>query len=193
MSNAHTRLVVLSVFVLARHIVAAPSCDRMTAPTESITRTSFADRVDEYIRLRRQVAESLQGDEPAGGGVDATVRVALALAIGEARHDARLGGVFGPDAAARIQRVVSTDMANRAPSDRQAILSEVPGVPRAHVNDVYPDGAPLATTPPLLLRELAPLPPELQYRFLEDALILLDVDAGLVVDVIPNVLGRGIR
>jgi len=193
MSNIHARLFVVSAIILVGHIVAGPSSDRMTASAKSIAPTSFQDRLEEYVRLRRQIAELLQAEELAGDGTDASVRIALASAIGEARHDARMGDVFGPEVAARMQQIVWTDMTNRAPREREAILSEVPVVPRARVNDLYPDGAPLATTPPLLLRQLEPLPPELQYRFLEDAMILLDVDAGLIVDVIPNVLGRRIR
>ena len=42
--------------------------------------------------------------------------------------------------------------------------------------------------PPLLLTQLPPLPPELQYRFLGRALILLDADANLIVDVVPDAL-----
>ena len=193
MSSIHSRLFVVSAIVLVGHIVAGPPSDRMTASAKSDARTSFQDRVEEYVRLRRQIAERLQAGELAGDGTDASVRIALARAIGRARRNARAGDIFGPDVAARVQQVVWTDMTNRAAWERHAILSEVPVAPGARVNDVYPDDAPLATTPPLLLRQLSPLPPELHYRFLEDAMILLDVDAGLIVDVIPDVLGRRIR
>ena len=70
------------------------------------------------------------------------------------------------------------------------ILSEVPAVPAVHVNDFYPEGEPLGTVPPSLLRQLDPLPPELQYRFLSNALILLDIDTALIVDFIPNAFER---
>jgi hypothetical protein len=70
------------------------------------------------------------------------------------------------------------------------ILSEVPEVSSVRVNDFYPEGEPLATVPPSLLQQLEPLPPELQYRFLASALILLDIDTHLIVDFIPNALQR---
>ena len=44
--------------------------------------------------------------------------------------------------------------------------------------------------PPALLLRLPPLAPELQYRFIGRTLILLDVDANLVVDVLPDALPR---
>jgi hypothetical protein len=59
-----------------------------------------------------------------------------------------------------------------------------------HVNDFYPEGEPLATVPPSLLQRLELLPPELQYRFLGNALILLDIDTALIVDFIPNAFQR---
>ena len=49
----------------------------------------------------------------------------------------------------------------------------------------------LFRSPPLLLAQLVPLPAELQYRFLENAIVLIDIDAYLIVDVISNVFKRG--
>jgi hypothetical protein len=70
------------------------------------------------------------------------------------------------------------------------LLSEVPDVASVRVNDFYPEGEPLGTVPPALLRQLDPLPQELQYRFLSTDLILLDVDTSLIVDVIPDAFRR---
>jgi hypothetical protein len=41
---------------------------------------------------------------------------------------------------------------------------------------------------PCVLAALPALPPELQYRIVGDALALIDVHAGLVVDVLPDAL-----
>lgn len=191
MSRMPTRLVVFCVIVLFGSMARLPSSEWVAASVRPSAGVSFQDRVSEYTRLRRQIAERLQASGLAGGdGTDADFRRTLARAIQDARRDARVGDVFGLDVANRIQQVVRTDLSARTSSDRQEILLEVPVVPRVRVNDVYPEGEPLATTPPLLLMQLAPLPPELQYRFLEDAVILLDVDTSLIVDLVPNVLGR---
>jgi hypothetical protein len=56
------------------------------------------------------------------------------------------------------------------------------------VNGDYPSAAPLATVPPMLLAQLPRLPEEVEYRFFDRHLILLDVDANLIVDYIPNAL-----
>jgi len=45
----------------------------------------------------------------------------------------------------------------------------------------------------VLLEALPPLPVELQYRFIGRDLLLVDVEADLVIDILPNALplGRG--
>ena len=55
------------------------------------------------------------------------------------------------------------------------------------VNGDYPAGGPVATMRPTLLMALPPLPPELQYRFINMALILWDVQANLIVDFVPDI------
>ena len=51
-----------------------------------------------------------------------------------------------------------------------------------------PDTAALATVPPLLLNSLPRLPDNLQYRFMDRHIVLLDGDTRLIVDYILNVL-----
>ena len=57
---------------------------------------------------------------------------------------------------------------------------------RLDVNQAYPDGLPLQSMPPSLLLNLPRLPKELEYRFVGRELILRDIPANLIVDVIPD-------
>jgi hypothetical protein len=41
---------------------------------------------------------------------------------------------------------------------------------------------------PCVLEALPTLPPELQYRIVGDTLVLIDVHAGLIVDLLPHAL-----
>jgi hypothetical protein len=41
---------------------------------------------------------------------------------------------------------------------------------------------------PALLQALPPLPPELQYRIVDDDLVLIDLRASLVVDILDDVM-----
>ena len=54
------------------------------------------------------------------------------------------------------------------------------------VNDRYPRNMPLQSTPPTLLLNLPRLPDELHYRIVGRDLVLYDVTADLIVDLISN-------
>ena len=146
----------------------------------------FQERLAEYTGLRRQIiADLLESgiDRDADHGRE--FRIRLGRAIRKARRQARPGWIFGAGVAGPMRQLVWDTL--RGEDD---ILSEVPDVPAVRVNDLYPEGEPLATVPSGLLRGLEPLPPELQYRFLGTALILLDIDTAVIVDVIPNAFER---
>ena len=56
------------------------------------------------------------------------------------------------------------------------------------MNQVYPNKAPLQSTPPSLLLKLPPLPKELQYRIVGHDFALHDTVTNLIVDFIPNAI-----
>ncbi len=58
------------------------------------------------------------------------------------------------------------------------------------VNGRYPDAVPLSTMPPEVLKNLPPIPKEVEYRFVGDTLILLDPDAHIIVDFVARALPR---
>src|SRR3954470_23588147 len=151
--------------------------------------TLFRERVAQYAEMRRSIVKDLRATSVDREGT-ADFMQTLASAIQDARRDATPGEILCPEIAGRIVQLLHADMLQRPLADQQAILSEVPHVLRLRLNDVSPDGEPLATVPPRLLLQLEPLPPELQYRFLENALILLDVEANVIVDFIPNAIRR---
>jgi hypothetical protein len=74
---------------------------------------------------------------------------------------------------------------------RAAIMDENPGpAVRLVVNGRYPDTIPLSTVPSQVLKQLPPLPEELEYRFIEDKLILLDAHAHIIVDYLTGAVPR---
>jgi hypothetical protein len=56
------------------------------------------------------------------------------------------------------------------------------------VDHSYPKDAALQSTPPSLLQNLPQLPPDVEYRFVGNALILRDVEANLIVDFLPEAI-----
>ena len=59
---------------------------------------------------------------------------------------------------------------------------------KLRVNEVYPEGVPLQSTPPTLLLNLPPLPKDLEYRIVGRTLVLHDTVPNLVVDFIPDAI-----
>jgi hypothetical protein len=57
-----------------------------------------------------------------------------------------------------------------------------------HVNEPYPDGVPFTTVPPTLLLRFPKLPEQVTYRIVGHDLVLLDAEANLVVDRIPDII-----
>jgi len=80
--------------------------------------------------------------------------------------------------------VIQQDAEERSRKDKKAAMEEVPPYDPPKVNASYPEKAPLATVPPLLLNNLQRLPDGLEYRFMGRDLILRDVKTNLIVDFI---------
>ena len=63
-----------------------------------------------------------------------------------------------------------------------------PSAVKLAVNGRYPDNVPLATVPPRVLQTLPKLSQDLEYRFIGDSLILLDVRAHVIADFIEDIV-----
>jgi hypothetical protein len=152
---------------------------------------SFHDQLDAYMKLRNKAGQEVpplkETDDPAQ--ISAREH-ALADAIRKARRGARIGDIFVAEARPVLIRAIRTDWKRRPPKDRTALFRELPRQIRLDVNSSYPSSFPLLTFPPELLAELPPLPDGLEYRFVGRDLILRDVEANLVVDVLKNVIPR---
>lgn len=117
-------------------------------------------------------------------------RQALADAIRQARADARPGDIFTRETQTVVRRLMKQVFeapAGGANAKKTVNEENTSGIALA-VNKRYPDNAPLTTMPPKVLNNLPQLPEPLQYRFIGKTLILLDGDAELIVDYVPNVM-----
>lgn len=157
--------------------------------------TDFSARVDEYVALHRKVEATLDRmpKEATPAQLDVHQR-RFATRLAEARKGARQGSVFTPPMQEVVRRLVARLFTDRKARRqlRDSIMDDNPGAGRVRlaVNARYPDDVPLSTMPPEVLKNLPPLPTELEYRFVGETLILLDPDAHLVVDFVPRALPR---
>lgn len=74
------------------------------------------------------------------------------------------------------------------PSIRASLRHAEPVSIHLQINQSYPGNVPLQSTPPTLLLNLPQLPKGLEYRLLDNELVLRDADANIVVDYILNAL-----
>ena len=148
----------------------------------------FENRVAEYVKLHKTAGSGVPALKPAdAGSVIAGHEHALADKIREARPTAKQGDIFTPGVVMEFRRLIGTAMqGSEAAHVRQSLHRAEPVVLRLRVNEAYPAGVPLQSTPPSLLLNLPHLPKDLEYHIVGHNLILLDLDANLVVDFIDN-------
>jgi hypothetical protein len=157
-------------------------------PLDGKVAVQFVQRARDYVSLRDSAVKEVPKMVETTSPVEITSREKLiADAIRAQRKSAKRGDVFD-GAGGQIQALVQEDWRQLPYQERAALWKEIPQVETPAVNAPYPAAVPLATFPPLLLARLPELPEELEYRFAGPHLILLDAEANMVVDVLPNVL-----
>ena len=153
------------------------------------------DRLKEYVDLHIKLERSLPHlpKEATPEQIDKNQR-GLEKLVREARATAKHGDIFTPEARPVIKRLLVTVFGG--PDGKQlkaSIMDENPVDPvtlKLTVNSRYPDTVPLASVPPQVLQTLPKLSEDLEYRFIGDWLILLDVHAHVIADFIDDALPK---
>jgi hypothetical protein len=149
----------------------------------------FHNRIKEYLRIHNQAESKVPNLKRTDDPKEISDReAALAAAIQTLRPGAKIGEIFAPEYQPYFIKIVQDDFALRSAADRKAIVDELPKNMKVDVNTVYPTALPLETFPAALLRKLPDLPPELEYRLVGRSLILRDVKANLIVDILRDVV-----
>jgi hypothetical protein len=151
----------------------------------------FSQHVDGFVRLHKSAEATLPKLKPTDlPELIAAHQQALARKIREARPGARRGDIFTDQASEAFRHAVRSEF--HGPDARYAHATIKEGEPlkavRLRVNQSYPDKLGYTTVPPSLLLRLPKLPDEVAYRIVDRDLVLLDVKANLVVDLIPEVI-----
>jgi hypothetical protein len=163
------------------------------APAKAAPRTNpnaavisdFMKRVEAYVALHKKHEDTLPklSKQTTPQEIDTHQR-ALAKLIQASRKDAKSGDLLTP----AMQRLVRTILQPIfAGKDGAQIKAEIldkeykGGAPLA-VNARYPDEVPVSTMPPQVLEALPKLPEEIEYRFIQNNLILFDSHAHIIAD-----------
>lgn len=153
----------------------------------------FMDATREYAVLHRQLESRLPRLEVTSHPETVYAAVqAMAAAVRAARPAARPGDVFTEALAPELRARMAVALAShgftpddvRAPEAADGLAA--PGPP-LRVNESFPWRYATSLFP-CILDALPPLPPELQYRIVGNTLVLVDLHADLVVDLLPYAL-----
>jgi hypothetical protein len=144
----------------------------------------FNERVSAYTALHQKVEATLPS-KPTEATPDAIHKHqnALAQLIVQARKDAKQGDIITPATQRVFRQVLARVFVGEEGRQlKAAILDENTRTVGVQINRRYPDEIPLSTVPPQVLAALPKLPKDLEYRFIGDRLILLDVHAHTIAD-----------
>jgi len=149
----------------------------------------FTHSVESYARLHREALESVPRELCGGPEEIELTRSLLDSEIRRLRPNAREGEIFSREVGTLIRRRVEAAVRNAGwiPPDPEVGASGRPVRRVAEVNAAY--SLSFGTHPWSVFRALPPLPEELEYRFVGRDLVLIDVTANLVVDVLRGAIG----
>ena len=182
----------LSIALLAVATVDGRVVRRQSTDEGCAALDAFQQRVDTYAALHRHLAASLP---PLASRLDrqswTLARTFLASAIRTARGTARQGDLFTPDVA-RFFRVVIEETTSPADLATFVPLMDEDGrlLPGIHpgIHTPFPVWEESREVSASTLFMLPTLPPELEYRIVHYDLVLWDVTADLIIDVLPYAL-----
>jgi len=158
----------------------------------------FNARVEAYVRVHHKAVATFNPPhlKPTGSIRKIQQRQrAMAHHISALRKNAREGNIFTPEVSAYFER----SLAAAYQKNSEGILANLVCISqddqKLRPNDVYPATWEYNPMPPTILLHLPRLPEEVEYRIVNRDLIVLDVEADMVVDILRNSIalptGRG--
>lgn len=152
--------------------------------------SEFNERVKDYVKLRERLAD--KADKPSDESKPAEIeayQIAFAEQIKVARAGARAGDIFTSQIAKQVRQIIKDEFKGESLKELRALAQEPnPNGVALRVNAVYPDRKEIVEMPPALLLKLPALPKSLRYQLLGRHMLLMDREARLIIDYLPNVL-----
>jgi hypothetical protein len=171
--------------------VSAASQTNPAAPAyDAATLADFNSRIQVYVSLREKA-------EAAGPQISQTsdsvklkaAKDALAGRISAARAGSKRGDIFSPAIERLFLASLQTPLNGaKGAENRGSVRDEAPVKLTLAVNGRYPDDQPVSSMPPNVLAALPSLPGtlDLEYRFVQNYLILRDTRANVIIDFIAT-------
>jgi hypothetical protein len=149
----------------------------------------FNKRVDAYTTMAKAVADSMPKipKEATPQQIDQDQR-AFQKRVVQARGNAQPGDIFTPEMQTYVRTLLADVFAGPLGAAERKAVHDEPHPVTPVVDERYPDEVPLATMPPKMLANLPTLPDGLEYRFVHNDLILMDVHAHVILDFIDGAM-----
>jgi hypothetical protein len=168
---------------------------RPVSPTavEAPILEAFNHRIDAYMAVHNDVERTLSLQRSFDDAEEMYEAVeALRSGIRAARGaDARRGAILTPELGALIRVRLATRLADcgQRVEDVLAFINEerLPGASAPRINRRFPWELGSAMWPSFM-GVLPPLPDQLEYRFADRDLVLIDIHANVVIDILANAL-----
>ena len=174
-------------------LAAGPSAAQTVPVSDDEAVQQFQQAADEYVLMHRYLERQLPSVKvTADTETLRQVIAAMTAAIRMARFEAKQGDLFSPAVADVLRYRIARNLDRQGLTpfdvrvDQLADTGPV-GMPVLTVNGTFPWKL-AAGMHPAVLQALPPLPPELQYRMAGCDLVLIDVHADLIVDILPYAL-----
>jgi hypothetical protein len=187
--SASFSLLVLTV------LLARPSAGQVPlTPRDAAALQQWTLNLEDYSVLREQAARVAPPPRlPASATELLRAEATFAAEIRARRPAAQVGDLFTFDVRRTFRKLIA-----RAITEHQIVLADlladlVSDIVASSEGPVVNQRLPWqlgAAIPPCLLAALPPLPKELQYRLVGRDLVLIDLDANLVIDILPEALPR---
>jgi hypothetical protein len=150
----------------------------------------FLKGVQQYVELHKKLEATLPPrPEHATPAEIVAHEQALAGLIMKARSGAKQGDLLPQKVRAYLRRQIGGVL--RGPDGaviRRSVMEGNPGKVQLRCNARYPEGLPITTMPAPILAALPKLPDHVEYRFVGDRLVLLDIHSQLVMDYMTDAL-----
>ena len=159
------------------------------SPHDKQVIAEFEKRVNDYVGMRQKEAGTAPAPTSSAEALEQTQKQ-LAVRVREARPNAKQGDVFTPEIANYFRKRIAATLRGKQGVKVLTSLKHsepVKGID-VQVNGTYPPKLPLQSTPPSLLLNLPPLPKQLEYRMVNQDLVLRDTAANIIVDFLPHAL-----
>ena len=190
------RCIAVSLGILAPALCVVPllaaslAQEKPRVNADAALSVEFLKGVQAYVELHRKLEATLPPrPEHATPAEIQAHENALAKLIVQARSRAKQGDLLPQKVRAYFRRQIGAVL--RGPDGaviRQSVMEDNPGRVQLKVNARYPDGLPITTMPAPILGALPKLPEHVEYRFMGERLVLLDIHAQLVMDYMTDAL-----